>query len=99
LAILLNALSIRDCQPGPLALKYEITSGLNLIDTATLVGAFRGPRVPLELSEQFGRQDFGGRSCLCKVLLGPLRIVIIEYRFFTFAGHGVSFPCDAHDEG
>lgn len=40
LAILRSASSIRDCQPGPLALKCEMTSGLRRMDTATFVGVF-----------------------------------------------------------
>ena len=47
LAILRSASSIRDCQPGPLDLKCFTTSGLRRIETATLVGAFCCPRVPL----------------------------------------------------
>src|SRR6202171_6037332 len=44
LTILRSTSSIRDCQPGPLALKCEMTSGLSRIDTGILVGVFWGLR-------------------------------------------------------
>src|ERR1700722_13455128 len=36
--------SIRDCQPGPVDLKYSITSGLRRNDTGFFVGDLFGPR-------------------------------------------------------
>ena len=60
-AILRSASSIRDCQPGPLALKYEMTSGLSLIDTGILVGALWGPRLCKRRASSPGFKSFN--SC------------------------------------
>jgi hypothetical protein len=57
-AILRNASSILDCQPGPLALKCEITSGLNLIETGILVGALWGPRFGKRRASSPGFKSF-----------------------------------------
>src|SRR6201999_1053460 len=58
LAVLRNASSIFDCQPGPLALKYEMTSGLNLIDTGIFVGALWGPRLGKRRASSLGFKSF-----------------------------------------
>src|ERR1035438_9788456 len=47
LIALSNVVSIRVCQPGPVALKWSITSGERRRDTSFLVGVFCGPRLPL----------------------------------------------------
>lgn len=46
-----SASSIRDCHPGPVALKCRTTSGDRRSESGTLVGALRGPRSP-------GRRSF-----------------------------------------
>ena len=64
---------MRVCQPGPVELKWSITSGERRRETSFLVGAFCGPRLPRRTTLPLRM-----RSALCEEgarRLGVIRIV------------------------